>query len=90
MVELLKQGQYSPMSTEDQVIAIFCGVRGYLDDIDIPKIKGFETGLLELIHSKYPDIAKAIAAEKIISEETEKKLGEVINEFKQMFVGTSL
>ncbi|MHB8840762.1 MAG: F0F1 ATP synthase subunit alpha [Candidatus Aquicultor sp.] len=90
MVEILKQGQYAPMVVEDQVIAIFAGVRGYLDDIEVPKLKEFETGLLELVHSKYPDIAKAIAAEKTISEETEKKLGEVINEFKQIFVGKSL
>lgn len=90
MVEVLKQGQYTPMAMEDQVIAIFAGVRGFLDDIEVPKLKEFEAGLLELIHSKYPDIAKTIAAEGTISEETEKKLAEVISEFKQMFIGSSL
>lgn len=90
MVEVLKQGQYAPMVVEDQVIAIFAGVRGYLDDIEVPKLKEFEAGLLELIHSKYPDVATTIAAEKVISEETEKKLAEIISEFKKMFAGSSL
>jgi len=90
MVEVLKQGQYQPMSFEDQVMAIFAGVRGYLDDIEIPQIKEFEVGLLEFIHSKYPDIPKSIVEEKLISEENEKKLGEAISGFKQVFAGKSL
>lgn len=90
MVEVLKQGQYQPMSFEDQVMAIFAGVRGFLDNIEIPQIKEFEVGLLEFVHSKYPDIPKAIAEEKVISEENEKKLNDAINEFKQVFAGKSL
>ena len=90
MVEVLKQGQYQPMPVEDQIIAIFAGVRGLLDDVDVSKIKEFESGLLELIHAKHPDVAKAIADEKNISEDTEKKLSEIITGFKQMFIGGSL
>lgn len=90
MVEVLKQGQYQPMTMEDQVIAIFAGTRGFLDDVDIPKIKDFEQGLLEIIHTKYPEVARAIAEEKVLSEATEQKLSEVIQEFKPMFAGRSL
>jgi len=90
MVELLKQGQYQPMPVEEQIIAIFAGVRGFLDDIDVTKVKEFEKGLLELVRAKYSDVAKRIVEEKVISEETEKRLSEIIQEFKSMFVGTSL
>ncbi|MDI6716482.1 MAG: F0F1 ATP synthase subunit alpha [Actinomycetota bacterium] len=90
MVELLKQGQYQPMPVEEQIIAIFAGVRGFLDDIDVAKVKEFEKGLLELVRAKYSDVAKRIVEEKVISEETEKRLSEIIQEFKSMFVGTSL
>ncbi|MCL6471244.1 MAG: F0F1 ATP synthase subunit alpha [Firmicutes bacterium] len=90
MVEVLKQDQYVPMPFEDQVIAIFAGTRGFLDDIDVPKIREFEKGLLEVIHTKYPEVAKAIADEKVISEETEQKLSEIIQEFKPMFASRTV
>jgi F-type H+-transporting ATPase subunit alpha len=85
MVELLKQGQYNPISVEDQVISIFSGVRGHLDDIEVTKIGVFEDALIEFVHAKHPDIAQAIASEKVISEDTEKKLNEAIAAFKKTF-----
>ena len=54
LTELLKQGQYSPLKVEEQVISIFCGVRGYLDNIETSKIKDFESGLLSQIKSNFP------------------------------------
>ncbi len=90
MVEILKQDQYQPMAMADQVIALFAGVRGFLDDIDVPKIKDFEQGLLEVVHTKYPEVARAITEERVISEETEKKISEIIQEFKPMFAGRSV
>jgi len=90
MVELLKQGQYEPLPVENQIISIFAGVRGFLDDIEVSKIKEFESGLIELVGNKHPDVVKSIVEEKVISEETEKKLSEIITGFKQMFVGKSL
>lgn len=90
MVEILKQDQYQPMAMADQVIALFAGVRGFLDDIDVPKIKDFEQGLLEVVHTKYPEVARAIAEERVISEETEKKISEIIQEFKPMFASRPL
>jgi F-type H+-transporting ATPase subunit alpha len=90
MVELLKQGQFVPMSVEDQIISIFAGVRGFLDDIDITKVGAFEKGLLEFVRSNYGDLAKNIVEEKVISEENEKKLGEIIKEFKTSFASMAL
>jgi len=85
MVELLKQGQYNPISVEDQVISIFSGVRGHLDDIEVTKIGVFEDALIEFVHAKHPDIVQAIANEKAISPDTEKKLNEAIAAFKKTF-----
>ncbi|HEY3375681.1 MAG TPA: F0F1 ATP synthase subunit alpha [Candidatus Aquicultor sp.] len=86
MIELLKQNQYVPMVVEDQVIQIFTGVRGFLDDVDVAKIQEFEAGLVEFIHSKYAEIPQAIASEKVLSENTEKKLSDAVSEFKKMFI----
>ncbi|MBI4733780.1 MAG: F0F1 ATP synthase subunit alpha [Rubrobacteridae bacterium] len=85
MVELLKQGQYNPIPAEYQVISIFSGVRGFLDDIETTKVEDFEQSLLQHIHAKHPDIPKAIADEKTISEDTEKKLNEAISAFKKSY-----
>ncbi|MBS3908078.1 MAG: F0F1 ATP synthase subunit alpha [Actinobacteria bacterium] len=90
MVELLKQGQFVPMVVEDQIISIFAGVRGFLDDIDVTKVGAFEKGLLEFVRGNYADLAKNIVEEKVISEENEKALGEIIKEFKTSFVGMAL
>lgn len=90
MVELLKQGQFVPMVVEDQIISIFAGVRGYLDDIDVTKVGAFEKGLIEFVRSNYADLAKNIVDEKVISEENEKKLGEIIKEFKTSFASMAL
>lgn len=90
MVELLKQGIYSPISVEDQVVSIFAGVRGYLDDIEVSKILEFEAGLVEYVRTKHTDVSKKIADEKIISEETEKQLTEIVSEYKKIFVGQAV
>ena len=56
LVELLKQPQYSPIAVEDQVIAIYAGTNGYIDDIPVADVKRFERELLEFVHSRHPDI----------------------------------
>ncbi|MBE0446500.1 MAG: F0F1 ATP synthase subunit alpha [Actinobacteria bacterium] len=90
MVEILKQTQYQPMPIENQIIAIFAGVRGFLDDLEVAKIKDFEKGLFDHIHADHADVAKQIVEQKEISEENEKKLGEIITQFKQLFISKSL
>ena len=68
LTELLKQGQYSPLKVEEQVVSIFAGVKGYLDDIDNSKIKNFEDQLLSSIKSQSPNILKDIVASGKLDE----------------------
>ena len=85
LTELLKQGQYSPLKVEEQVISIFCGVRGYLDNVETSKIKGFESGLLSQIKSDSPDILENINKTGKLDESNETKLKSFIENFKNKF-----
>ena len=86
LTELLKQGQYSPLKVEEQVVSIFTGVKGYLDDIENSKIKGFEEQLLSSIKSQAPEILKNIVSSGKLDEENETKLKEFIDNFKKDFL----
>ena len=83
---LLKQGQYSPLKVEEQVVSIFTGVKGYLDDIENSKIKDFEEQLLSSIKSQAPEILKNIVSSGKLDEENETKLKEFIDNFKKDFL----
>jgi F-type H+-transporting ATPase subunit alpha len=85
LVELLKQDQYKPLSAVQQVISLFAGVRGLLDDIKVSDIKRFESGLLNFIEEKHKDIMDTIDKEKKLSDETEEKLKNAVNAFKEIF-----
>jgi len=86
LTELLKQGQYSPLKVEEQVVSIFAGVKGYLDDIDNLKIKNFEDQLLSSIKSQSPDILKSIVSTGKLDEANENKLKDFISNFKKEFI----
>ena len=83
LTELLKQNQYSPMTVAQQVIAVFSGVRGFLDDVDLPKIKDLEKNIYEEIKSSNPDIIDSINSTGKLDEEIEKRLTKVIEDFKK-------
>ena len=85
LVELLKQPQYSPLPMEEQVVSIYAGVNGYLDAIDVNKISRFENDLMNLIKGSYKDILKSIRDEQSLSDKTEEKLKEAIEEFMKTF-----
>ena len=85
LTELLKQGQYSPLKVEEQVISIFCGVKGYLDNLDLGKIKQFESQLLSQIKSDAPDILSNISSTGKLDEANEVKLRTFIEKFKNKF-----
>jgi len=85
LTELLKQKQYSPMTVAEQVLTIFAGVRGYLDDIDLKSIEGFEKKLLEKCKSENPEIIDSISNSGKLDEDVEKKLATLINELKEKF-----
>jgi len=85
LTELLKQPQYSPMPTEEQVVAIYAGVRGHLDRIAIADINRFEAQLLDNIRSNHADILAAIRDTGELSEDTDKRLGEIVAAFAKTF-----
>lgn len=86
MTELLKQNQYSPMNVIDQVISIFAGGNGFLDDLPLEKVLEFEKQLLQDIHTNHADIYDTLAAEKKISDETKAALKDAIKQFKEGFI----
>ncbi|CAJ1499003.1 F0F1 ATP synthase subunit alpha [[Mycobacterium] burgundiense] len=88
LVELLKQPQYSPMSVEDQVVAIFLGTKGHLDSVPVEDVQRFETELLEHVKASHDGILTEIRESLKLSEQTEEKLVEVINDFKKGFQAT--
>ena len=83
LTELLKQKQYSPMTVAEQVLTIFSGVRGYLDDIELKNIEEFENKLLEKCKSENPEIINAITNSGKLDDEIEKKIINLINNLKE-------
>ena len=84
-VEILKQGQYSPMPVEDQVMVIFAVTQGFLDDVEVSRIRAWEVSFLEFMRSAHQGVGDAIRVEKEMSEETEKELRAAIEQHKRMF-----
>jgi F-type H+-transporting ATPase subunit alpha len=88
LVELLKQPQYSPLSVEEQVVAIFLGTKGHLDSVPVEDVKRFEAEFLEHVKASHDDILKNIRESKKLPEEAEEKLVEVVNDFKKGFAAS--
>ena len=82
LTELLKQKQYSPMTVEEQVISIFCGVKGFLDDIELKDIAEFESKILDKCRNEKSEILESIRGSGNLDEENEKKLSELITNLK--------
>jgi F-type H+-transporting ATPase subunit alpha len=74
LTELLKQPQFKPVPVEEQVVALFAGVRGYLDKLDVNKIGRFEAQLLMELKAKAPEIMNAIRNDREIKPDVEKQL----------------
>jgi F-type H+-transporting ATPase subunit alpha len=83
MVELLKQGQYKPMPVADQVISIYAGTNGFVDDVPVDKIRQFEEDLLHYVSQHHPQLKKDAATKSKIDEPFGAELKRVITEFKQ-------
>jgi F-type H+-transporting ATPase subunit alpha len=79
--EILKQSQYQPLSTENQVIEIFAGTHGYADNVQLDQMKQWEDDLLKFMATSHPEIVRAIVDEKRISPETEEKLEKALTDF---------
>ena len=83
MVELLKQGEHVPMAVEKQVIVLFAGTAGHLDDIPVANVLKFEENFIKYIETNKPEILKEIKDKKEISDDLKKALVEIIEKFKK-------
>ena len=83
LTELLKQNQYSPLTVAEQVITVFTGVRGYLDDVELDQIKNFEKDILEKIKNEKNEIISTIQTTGKLEKEIEDSLIQIIQEYKK-------
>jgi len=88
MVEILKQKQYVPMSVENQVIIIFAGVNGYMDDIAINQVIDYEGSLIEYLTANKMEMIESISTSGKIEEDTEAELKKAITDFNKTFIKT--
>ena len=85
MMELLKQGQYQPLSVSEQIAIMWAGANGYLDDVPVAKVMDFEKQFLSLLGNRHKKALAAIAKEKVLSPEVEKELESAVKDFKKSF-----
>jgi F-type H+-transporting ATPase subunit alpha len=85
LVELLKQPQYKPMPVENQVVTLYAGTKGFLDEIPVEKIQKFEAAMQEFMNTQKADLLKEIKETQDLGKETEGKLVAAIEEFKKTF-----
>lgn len=85
LTELLKQGQFQPLKTQEQVAVIYAGVNGYLDKLPLDKVKAFEEGLLLNLRGEHADLLDAIWEKKALDDELEGRLKAVIETFLKNF-----
>lgn len=86
MVEILKQGQYTPLVVEKQIAIIFLGVNGFLDSIPADQVSRLETEYLQFMESNYSDVLKSIAEKKKLDDDLQKKMTSIGEEFIKSFV----
>jgi len=86
MVEMLKQNQYSALGVGKQILILFAGTRGFIDDVPVASLRKFEADLLKYLELQHPGIEKEIEEKKAISDELNTKIGAAIDEFKKTFV----
>ncbi|NLU67126.1 F0F1 ATP synthase subunit alpha [Streptomyces sp. HNM0574] len=85
MVELLKQPQYAPFSTEDQVVSVWSGTNGKMDDVPVEDIRRFERELLDFMHREHDGLLKSIREGGKMSDDTLTALGDAVDSFKRQF-----
>jgi len=85
LTELLKQPQFSPLKTEEQVVVIFAGINGYLDSLPVDKVGDFEKTVLSTFRSKHTDILETIAKEKALSDDLRAKIKDALDAIKKTY-----
>ncbi len=87
MVEILKQGQFSPLPVEKQVLIIFAGTNGFLDDLPVEQCRPFEAGLYKFVENAHPAILSTIREKKTIDDTLKAQISAAIQEYKTRFIG---
>ncbi len=85
MVEVLKQGQYQPLPVESQVMVIYAGTNGYLDDVEVSDIKAWEADFYAYVKASHPELGAEVREKGTLDDELEKRLVAAIKEFKEVF-----
>ena len=85
LMEVIKQGVHVPLEVAKQIVIIFAGTNGYLDDIPVSDVGTFESKLNLALESRYSDILKQIRDEKILTDELKEKIKEALEDFKRTF-----
>jgi F-type H+-transporting ATPase subunit alpha len=86
MVEILKQGQYSPVPVEKQILIIYAGTNGFLDDLPVDQCRPFEDGLSRFIENAHPGLLPSIREKKNLDDDLKAKMTSAIKEFKTRFL----
>ncbi len=85
MTELLKQAQYAPFATEEQVVSIWSGTNGKMDDVPVEDIRRFERELLDYMRREHQGLMTGIREGAKMSDDTIQSLGDAVDEFKKQF-----
>jgi len=85
MVEILKQDQFVPLPVERQILIVFAGVNGLVDDLPAEAIRAFEQGLTRFVETRYPEIYRELSAKREIGEDLRRKIEQAIREYKEEF-----
>ncbi len=88
LVEILKQDQYQPLPFSKQIVIIWAGINGHLDDLPVEKLREFEAQLLKYIETSNPGLLQSIMEKKTIDDAIKADLGKTVKEFKQTFVAS--
>jgi len=85
LTEILKQGQYAPLPFSKQILIIFAGTQGLLDDMEVGQLRDFEKGLYEYVDATNPGVLKSIEEKKVLDDELRVAMTKVIKEYKEQF-----
>jgi F-type H+-transporting ATPase subunit alpha len=85
MVELLKQAQYQPMEVAEQIISIYAGTRGYLDEVPVDRVREFEVGLLNFVRDRKPELLSKIREVADLTSDIEESIKSAITTYKASF-----
>ena len=86
-MEILKQDQYRPLPFDKQILIIFAGTNGFLDDMPLEKIRDFEAQLYKFVDTSYPKLGQTIMEKKTIDDALKAEIQKALKEFKERFVG---